>query len=398
MSLVFPPSPVDGESFVSNGQTWIWDATIGKWQKAQNTFFGPANTNTQLVILDSGSGTYTLPANVNSIKVTCVGAGGGGGGVDGQGADASAAAAGGGAGAWCVKTIVNPAASYTYTIGAAGAGGAAGNNSGAAGGDTTFTDGGSVNMVATGGGGGGGDQASTGNGTGNPSNPVNATGGDVNYPGAGGFDGRSVAGDATSLGSGGEGPFGAVDRETASSGKNGNSATGYGAGGGGANCVGTTSNFSGGNGSGGLIVIEEYYAFTASNDVSDRLATKAEMEAGTNAVNLVTPLRASQGVGNVKAWAAYDQVTNTIDGNLNISSFTDNSGGQYSYTFTNVMSDANWAGPITSGRNDAAAARVSSPEGVNKTKATDGWGGRSQDTADNLTDDDHQISCHGDLA
>jgi hypothetical protein len=68
-------------------------------------------------VLTSGT-TYTAPANCTSIYVEAIGGGGGGGGTYNPGAGA-----GGGASGYCAKyfTVV-AAVSYTYAIGAGGAG------------------------------------------------------------------------------------------------------------------------------------------------------------------------------------------------------------------------------------------------------------------------------------
>lgn len=82
-------------------------------------------------------GTFNTPAWVSRIKVTVVGAGGGGGGASTGG---STSGGGGGAGGYGVLHIVDPAASYTVTIGQGGAGGAGGVDGaqGTVGGTTSF--------------------------------------------------------------------------------------------------------------------------------------------------------------------------------------------------------------------------------------------------------------------
>lgn len=75
--------------------------------------------------------TYTKPAGVTSILVECVGAGGGGGGIDSVAAQISCAGGGAGGG-YCRLWIAVAASTYTYTVGAGGAGGVAGNNAGTA--------------------------------------------------------------------------------------------------------------------------------------------------------------------------------------------------------------------------------------------------------------------------
>jgi hypothetical protein len=111
-----------------------------------------------IVYLDGtepGFPTYTPPAGVRAIEVEVIAAGGGGGGADGQNTTDDGFAGGGGGGGWARAFITSLASSYTYAVGAGGAGGAAGNNAGATGGTSSFT-GGGVTIDATGGTGGAG--------------------------------------------------------------------------------------------------------------------------------------------------------------------------------------------------------------------------------------------------
>lgn len=81
-----------------------------------------------------GSGTWTKPVDTNRLLVYAVGGGGGGGG----GLTGSNQAGNGGySGCYGEKLITAPAASYSYTVGAAGSGGAVG-AAGSAGGQTSF--------------------------------------------------------------------------------------------------------------------------------------------------------------------------------------------------------------------------------------------------------------------
>lgn len=115
-----------------------------------------------IVYLESGvDDVYITPAGVRALKVTVVGGGGGSGGIDGTATtSAVGASGGGGGGGFAIALIKEPSAQYTYTVGAGGAGGAAGNNFGAAGGTTEFTDG-VVRVAATGGNGGDGEAIDT---------------------------------------------------------------------------------------------------------------------------------------------------------------------------------------------------------------------------------------------
>lgn len=100
--------------------------------------------------------TYTKPANITSILVEMVGGGGGGGGSSTCTASQLSCGGGGGAGGYARTWIVSAAATYTYTVGAAGTGGTAGGGTGGTGGTTTFSFG---SMSASGGTGGVGGSA-----------------------------------------------------------------------------------------------------------------------------------------------------------------------------------------------------------------------------------------------
>jgi hypothetical protein len=223
-----------------------------------------------ITYLTSGTAaTYTTPTGVRALKVTVVGGGGGAGGVDGVGTASNNAYSNGGGGAgYAIAFIASAEASYTYTVGAGGTGGAAGNNAGAAGGTTEFKNAGATVVIsATGGGSGAGDTGAT------------STGAQTGVPGVGSITGLGTPGGVVGSGTGqeanGYGRFingtlyslaggaycpligGGLPTTAQATGAN---ATNYGEGGG---AVRTTtasaSNFAGGNGFAGLIIVEEYY-------------------------------------------------------------------------------------------------------------------------------------------
>lgn len=206
-------------------------------------------------VLTSGT-TFTTSASTTSIFVRATGAGGGGGGCSSVAA-AAAAAGGGGGGGYAEKTFaVTPNTAYTYAIGAAGTGvsGAAGNN----GGNTTFAVGG-VTVTAFG-------------GTGAPlatatasltaarggAGAIVSTSGDVNSAGMPGENGvvLIVATPIVSSGNGGSSDFGGGGLGLVAVG-NGSAAIGFGSGGGGA-ATGASAVRTGGNGTGGLIIVDEF--------------------------------------------------------------------------------------------------------------------------------------------
>lgn len=240
------------------GEQLILDSQ-GCWKCYDST--GAVKENTTVgrflkeTILVAGT-THTVGAGTNTIKLKMVGGGGGGAGCTSVAAAASAGG-GGGAGGYCEKTVgVTPNTTYTYGIGTAGAGasGALGGN----GGDTTFIVG-ATTYTAKGG---------TGAPVATATNAVNAyaggaggvvgTNGDINASGDAGKPGVQflVATPVVASGAGGSGPYGEGGIGITAVG-NGTNGTGNGSGGGGA-ATGASAVRTGGNGTVGLIVVEEY--------------------------------------------------------------------------------------------------------------------------------------------
>lgn len=184
-------------------------------------------------VLTSGT-SYTTPAGCTAILVEALGGGGGGARVT-TGTDALS---GGGGGGYARKYfVVSPSTSYTYAIGAGGAGRTT-NGAGNSGGNTTFTVG--ATTVTAGGATGGrivGNTSAAG-GT--------STNGDLNISGS--RSPTAVASDSNSR-AGSNSMYGAGGRFSDSL-----NATGFGAGGAADVGAGSTS----GSGSNGLIIISEY--------------------------------------------------------------------------------------------------------------------------------------------
>lgn len=180
------------------------------------------------------SGTsYTTPAGCTAILVEALGGGGGGARV-GSAADPSS---GGAAGGYLRKYFtVSPSTSYSYAIGAGGAGRTS-TSAGNSGGNTTFTVG---STTVTAGGGTGGRIVGNDSGAGGT-----ATNGDLNISGS--RSPTAIASDANSRG-GANSMYGAGGRFSDSY-----DATGFGAGG-----AAVTSSITSGAGSAGLIIISEY--------------------------------------------------------------------------------------------------------------------------------------------
>lgn len=203
--------------------------------------------------LTSGTdATYTPTAGATVALFHLVGAGGGGGGADFTAADFGCGGGGGGGG-YAIKRYTT-LTGITYTIGALGTGGTVGNNAGLAGGDTTSTQ--SATTVTAKGGSGG---ASTASGVtvvfvaGGAGGTI-STNGDLNAGGAAGtFGARSAtigAGGAGGSSRFGGGATGAVGDAA------GNNAVAFGAGGSGG--AASTTDRAGGNGSNGVIFVEEF--------------------------------------------------------------------------------------------------------------------------------------------
>lgn len=207
-------------------------------------------------LVTAASSTITTGPDTGTIFVRGVGAGGGGSGCTSVAA-AAGGGGGGGGGAYAEKMFaVSPNTAYSYTCGAAGTGvsGAAGNNGAnstfVVGATTVTAPGGSGAVVAT--------AATTLTARAGGAGGTVATNGDVNSGGAPGQNGfvLIVAGPIAAGGAGGSSAFGGGGAPTTTAG-NGNAATGFGAGGGGS-VTGASAVRTGGNGTAGCWIVEEY--------------------------------------------------------------------------------------------------------------------------------------------
>lgn len=240
-----------GESLYWSGSAWfVEDAGGGvKSSVGPGRYLGDT-------VLTTGTSFVTGP-ETRKIRIRMVGGGAGGGGCTSIAA-AAAGAGGGGAGGYAEKVFsVLPNTAYAYAIGAAGAGvsGAAGAN----GGNTTFTGPGAVVVTAFGGTGGPQAVAATtltarAGGAGG----VISTNGDINSGGEPGDYGvvLIVATPIVASGAGGPSPLGSGGLGIVAVG-NGNNALGFGGGGGGS-ATGASAVRTGGNGTAGCIIVEEY--------------------------------------------------------------------------------------------------------------------------------------------
>jgi len=246
-----PASPEQGDILYYNGTDWVilHHGTSGQYLITQGHAANPTwltvsldnISNKQLFIAD---GNFTAPAGITTVYITMVGGGGGGGG------SSSVGAGGGGGGEAIIKypyTVV-PTSVYIVDVGAKGLGGAgSGDNPGTAGASSAFDTGGGNLTVSGGMGGLSSGQTGGAGGSANSMNGSGSTAGSFYSIGGGtGSDGLTTnyggGGGGSVFGIGGAGGVDAV----------GVNATGFGAGGGGAD----ESNHAGGNGTQGFVLIE----------------------------------------------------------------------------------------------------------------------------------------------
>jgi hypothetical protein len=197
-------------------------------------------------------------AGTKAVRLRMVGGGGGGGGSAG-GASRAAAAGGGGSGTYLEKWIEigSTPGNYSVTIGGLGGGGAAGANNGTAGGTTSATING-ITYNAAGGAGGlaGATVITTTIGEGGGAAGASSSGDFTMYePGGYGIVAWVSTTNFTRIGgNGGSNPLGGGGKGNA--GAAGSAANGYGGGGGGASS--TSTSYAGGNGTPGLVIIDEF--------------------------------------------------------------------------------------------------------------------------------------------
>jgi hypothetical protein len=208
-------------------------------------------------VVKSGSDTsYVAGTGAVTALIRMIGGGGGGGGIATFTSNSGGGAGGPAGGFLYVQATVTAGTSYTCAIGAAGTGGAAGNNAGTAGGATTLTIGATTYTANGGGGGAGGNAVAVGFTLGGAPAAV-STNGDLNLSSMGGMFGFNRSTSAAVAGFGGSCEFGNGGAMRSTHG-NGNNALGYGGGGGGGCNISNGGNVGGGNGTGGVIVIDEY--------------------------------------------------------------------------------------------------------------------------------------------
>jgi hypothetical protein len=201
--------------------------------------------------------TWTPTPSVRALEFEhVVGAGGGAGGVDGQGAGSGATSGPGSAGAKTslLTTIIE--STYAIIIGAAGTGGAAGTNNGANGGLTSVISA-LISLVANGGVGGSGRTATSGTSLNDGNAGGTSSGGDNDTQGEGTGVHGTMSGTPTPAQPGassalGGGPRGVLDQS-------GIAASTPGTGGGSTSVRESATNWPGGNGADGIVIIKEYF-------------------------------------------------------------------------------------------------------------------------------------------
>ena len=229
-----------GEAYFAHAGNWVQLAKEG------------SSGGLQSIQTFTTSGTWTKPAGINTIKVTVTGGGGGGGGVrlnwgEGMG--------GGGAGGTAIKIIdVSSVSSVTVTVASGGAGGIDSGGPAPTGGDGGQSSFGTYCYGNAGSGGGSLGDADGGIGG-------DASGGDINITGGGGGHGevlQSTPAAHNGQGQGGASYWGGGNRTITKDNADGEDGEAYGSGGGGALTKVTGPAQNGGDGKGGIVIIEEF--------------------------------------------------------------------------------------------------------------------------------------------
>jgi hypothetical protein len=243
-------APGESLQFV-DGRGWTVFAADG----SEKIIFAGAGRYLGTTVLSAGT-SFQTQALTQKIFARLLGAGGGGSGCTSVAA-AAAAGGGGGGGSYAEKVFaVTPNTAYTYAIGAAGTGvsGAGGNN----GGNTTFAVGATTVTAFGGQGAPVATAATTLTARAGGAGGAISTNGDLNTGGAPGEYGvvLIVATPIVASGNGGSSEFGGGGLGLVAA-ANGNNGIGFGAGGGGS-ATGASAVRTGGNGTAGVIIVDEY--------------------------------------------------------------------------------------------------------------------------------------------
>jgi hypothetical protein len=235
--------------YVDGGGWAVLDAS----GNIKTTGIGTGRQLRQTIYTSGSAATHTFAAGCTSAVIEAIAGGGGGGGATFSSPNMGFGA-GGASGGYLKKTIANPGATATYTV---GGGGSAGANTGATGGtgtDTTVTVG-ATTYTAKGGLGGVGMVAAAAVGVAAGGAGVLPTNGDINMPGEPGNNGVRVSATVGVSGAGGSGVLG-----NGGVGQSANAAgvAGRGFGGGGSGAAAVSASSAGGAGATGAVIITEF--------------------------------------------------------------------------------------------------------------------------------------------
>lgn len=281
------------------------------------TYASQSATTTTQTFTTTGTHSFTVPAGVTTMKVECWGAGGGGQGGSG---------AGGGGGEYAMEPslAVTAGNSYTYVVGAGGAGGVGGaGGPGSNGGNSTFA-GNSVTVTAHGG--SGSTSATTSGGTGSTNTThhngggshANTTGTSTGGAGGGSSAGTAAAGVSGSSNSGTSGGAGGVAPSGGGNGGAGGNGTGTSGtagvagstpgGGGGTGGAGSSSNSAGGAGARGQVRVT--YTVPATSVVAASMSASQYTDSQGNTI--------LQGLNGINfsggAWTTYTPTWSNVSG------------------------------------------------------------------------------------
>lgn len=265
----------------------------------------------------AGDHTYTVPAGVSRINVQVLGGGGGGGGQNG----ANSGGGGGGGGGYATAIVpVTPGQMITVTVGSGGTGGSNVPTNGTVGTVSLFP---KVGTILTANGGAGGIAANGNNTFGTGGSGGTGVGGTTNTPGVNGAPGTT-----STSGAGGAGapPLGGVGGAARNTSGTGNAGVIPGGGGSGGLRSGGATDFGGGAGATGSIIIEPAPEEIQSAMCSCNNNQTPNMTNGTFATTLIiknrdnTPLAMGQ-IYTVVA-SGTTGVSNTGGGPLGTPTFT----------------------------------------------------------------------------
>lgn len=202
----------------------------------------------------NASGTsYTPTSGTTLVNARLCGGGGGGGGCAATAGGQGCSAGGGGSGGYAEERITSAFSGVTVTAGTGGNGGAAGLNNGAAGNTSSF---GALNSAT---GGAGGSQGATGTppSTGGSGGAGGiGSGANINSGGMAGINGFTLIAGFSAGGNGGSSIYGGGAQAAFNSA--GTTASTYCAGGSGAGLGPSASAAAGGNGSSGIVIVDEF--------------------------------------------------------------------------------------------------------------------------------------------